>query len=111
MSRNSPDNSTENPFQSPAAAPADYAVRGPGVCPYCGAADFVRPYFTHWGGYIGPWLLTHAVCRRCDRGFNVRRGTSNLINIILYQIASILLVGLATAAAAWYFLPGWRNWL
>lgn len=89
------DDSPENPFQSPTDAPVEYEVRGPGVCPYCGAAEHNRPYFTNWGGYVGPWLLSHGVCRRCGRGFNARNGTSNLLNIALYQIGSVLLVLLA----------------
>ncbi|TWT31683.1 hypothetical protein [Blastopirellula retiformator] len=108
MSHSPADNSPENPFQSPTDVADDYLVRGPGICPYCGDADFERPYFTNWGGYIGPWLLTHAVCRRCGHGFNVNSGTSNLLNIALYQISSVLLVILALAVGFFYILPAWK---
>lgn len=102
MSQPRTEPSSENPFESPTDVPVDYQVRGPGICPYCGGADFNRPYFTHWGGYVGPWLLTHAVCRQCNRGFNARSGTSNLLNIALYQIGSVALV--LAALAAFFFL-------
>ncbi|MFI4874643.1 MAG: hypothetical protein ACIALR_04870 [Blastopirellula sp. JB062] len=110
MNRSANEDRSENPFQSPADAPEEYLVRGGGICPYCGDSNFDRPYFTQWGGYIGPWLLKHGVCRNCGRGFNIRSGTSNLRNIAIYQIGSVLLVFAATAVCLFYFLPTWRFW-
>ncbi|MCC9604874.1 hypothetical protein LOC68_25815 [Blastopirellula sp. JC732] len=107
MSQRPTDNSLENPFQSPVAPSNEYEVRGPGICPYCGQSDFERPVFTHWGGFVGPWLLNHAVCRHCQRGFNAGSGASNLLNIILYQIGSVVLVVAALLICIFYVLPGW----
>ena len=53
-------------------------------CPYCGNYDATRVTFTWWGGLLGPKLLHHVKCRRCNKCFNRRTGTSNTTAIVVY---------------------------
>jgi hypothetical protein len=69
-------------------------------CPECGCpghADKVG--FTWWGGLIGPAILCHVRCRKCNTCYNGRSGESNSTAIIIYTVCvlvlSLVLVGVA----------------
>lgn len=81
-----------------------YAIANPYglVCPRCQAQDIVKPTFTWWGGILGPKLLDHAQCRRCNFGFNAKTGKSNTTAIGIYFgviFAIVILVTILNAAA------------
>ena len=87
---------TQNPYQSPAADPLQ-PLKPTIICPFCGYHECRSPQWTIWGGVIGPKLLHHSVCQRCDRGFNRKTGRSNLAWIIAIQVIGFVL-GLVLAA-------------
>ncbi|MEZ4317347.1 MAG: hypothetical protein R3F61_07575 [Myxococcota bacterium] len=63
----------------------------PGICPVCRSDDYRVPTFTLWGGMVGHRLLDHVYCNACGSGFQRKTGTSNLVRIILYQVAMFAL--------------------
>lgn len=63
-------------------------------CPKCGGtAEKLK--FTWWGGVLGPKILTHVKCRRCNHKYNGKNGGDNMTGIIIYSaIVAILVFGL-----------------
>jgi hypothetical protein len=43
-------------------------------CPYCGAADATRVYWTFWGGWIGPLIINQVRCNECGTNYNGTHG-------------------------------------
>jgi hypothetical protein len=64
------------------------------ICPKC--AQDVEPTpiaFTMWGGAVGPKLLSHVECPRCQARFNGKTGQSNDQAIRIY-IAVLTIIAL-----------------
>lgn len=87
---------TQNPYQSPSAETTQ-PCQPTSICLFCGYDECSSPQWTIWGGVIGPKLLHHSICQRCDRGFNRKTGRSNQTRIITIQVIGFVL-GLILAA-------------
>ena len=63
-------------------------------CPKCGGnADRLK--FTWWGGVLGPRLLSHVKCTKCNHKYNGKSGKDNTTGIVIYSaIVAILVFGL-----------------
>jgi uncharacterized Zn finger protein len=73
-------------------------------CPTCGKQDAKKVNYTWWGGVLGPRLFNMVKCNNCGTEFNGKTGKSNRNNIIIYLVASFVIVfcvcgGLSLAAA------------
>lgn len=78
-----------NPYQAPtdlANARPRGAPLGPGGedCPRCQSFEVKAPSMTWWGGFLGPKLFNHRVCRSCGFGFNAKTRRSNTTAIAIY---------------------------
>lgn len=60
-------------------------------CPNCGSTDAKKVTYTWWGGLLGPNMLTHVRCNKCNTEYNGKTGQSNTNNIIIYTIVSLVL--------------------
>jgi hypothetical protein len=57
------------------------------TCPECGErGDARRVSYTLWGGFVGPWLLTHVRCNNCGAAYNGKTGNSNTTAIVLWVV-------------------------
>lgn len=63
-------------------------------CPGCGDTTArKRVMFTWWGGFVGPWLIGHVICRQCGTGFSERTGKSTATAVaVAITIAVVLAV-------------------
>jgi hypothetical protein len=62
------------------------------TCPGCGQDVIPKPVaFTAWGGVIGPKLLSHVECPRCQARFNGKTGLSNDQAIRIYVFCAVVL--------------------
>jgi len=61
-------------------------------CPNCGQSNAKKVTATWWGGAIGPSLMTHVKCQSCGAQYNGKTGQSNQNNIIIYFLASFVIV-------------------
>ncbi len=59
-------------------------------CPQCGSPAAERMKFTWWGGVIGPKILTHVKCLRCNAKYNGKTGKDNTTNIIIYSVVALV---------------------
>ena len=91
----------ENPYASPQTAPiapplgsppADAVQAAP--CPNCGNVYARKIEFTWWGGLIGPRMFHHVKCLQCRTPYNAKTGRSNFTAILLYQIVTLIVIGL-----------------
>ncbi|MGY8768901.1 MAG: hypothetical protein ACKVH8_10810 [Pirellulales bacterium] len=101
---------SHNPYASPQVdntLPTDYQS---GKCPECDSTDLIRPRFTNWGGWVGPWVLRHVNCQNCQYEFNSKTGNTNKTNIMVYQVFSVVafLLGLGSLAL---FLAWELDWI
>ena len=56
-------------------------------CPNCGErGDAYRVSWTLWGGFVGPWVLTHVRCNSCDTTYNGKTGKDNTLGIVLWIV-------------------------
>src|SRR5207237_381302 len=61
-------------------------------CPNCDApGDAALMPWTLWGGFVGPWLLTHVRCNRCGACYNGKSGKYNTTAIVLYIVIPIII--------------------
>ncbi len=44
-----------------------------------------------WGGFVGPWLLSHVRCNRCGTCYNGKSGKSNTTAIVLYIVLPLVI--------------------
>ena len=57
------------------------------TCPECGErGDARRVSYTLWGGFVGPWLLTHVRCNNCGTAYNGKTGDYNTTAIVLWIV-------------------------
>jgi ribosomal protein L32 len=57
------------------------------TCPNCGErGDAHRVSYTLWGGFVGPWLLTHVRCNNCGTAYNGKTGNYNTTGIVLWVV-------------------------
>ena len=91
----------ENPYASPQTAPiapplgsppADAVQAAP--CPNCGNVYARKIEFTWWGGLIGPRMFHHVKCLQCRKTYNAKTGRSNFTAILLYQVVTLIVIGL-----------------
>jgi hypothetical protein len=61
-------------------------------CPNCGQTNAKKVNYTWWGGALGPSLMTHVKCQSCGAQYNGKTGQSNQNNIIVYVVASFVIV-------------------
>lgn len=61
-------------------------------CPNCGQTNAKKVTFTWWGGALGPALFTHVKCQNCQTEYNGKTGQSNRNNLILYSVASFVIL-------------------
>jgi hypothetical protein len=61
-------------------------------CPKCGQSNAKKVAFTWWGGAVGPRMFNHVKCQNCNTEYNGKTGKSNQQNIILYFLASFVIV-------------------
>ena len=61
-------------------------------CPKCGQINAKKVNFTWWGGALGPSMFTHVKCQNCSTQYNGKTGKSNQNNIIIYFVASFVIV-------------------
>jgi len=61
-------------------------------CPNCGQSKANKVKYTWWGGALGPSLMTHVKCQSCGTQYNGKTGQSNQNNIIIYFLASFVIV-------------------
>ena len=82
-----------DPYAPPRSSIAADAALGPaGLCPRCHSSDLKQPRYTWWGGWLGPSLFKHSVCRACGFGFNRETGLGNRRKIIVYVAVSTAIV-------------------
>jgi hypothetical protein len=63
-------------------------------CPHCGCPGHAdRVSFTWWGGVLGPALLCHVRCRECGYCYNGKTGSDNMVNIFLYVVIPLGILG------------------
>lgn len=68
------------------------------TCPHCGErGDARRVGWTLWGGWLGPWLLSHVRCGNCGGTYNGKTGKDNTTAIVLYVVVP-LAIGIILAA-------------
>jgi len=67
-------------------------------CPKCGKTAASRIYFTLWGSFIGPAILCHVECGKCQTQYNGNTGRSN--NMVIFVIYAILTAAIAGGLAA-----------
>lgn len=92
---------SENPYASPqtpslkppAAWPPPGSVES-APCPQCRNAVARKIEFTWWGGLLGPRMLNHVKCLVCGTTFNAKTGRSNFTAIVLYQVITLIVIGL-----------------
>lgn len=72
------------PYTGTPSTPAEAAQAG--ICPQCQSPNTHKPSRTWWGGFLGPKLFNHAICRACGFGFNASTGESNRGKIIAYFV-------------------------
>jgi hypothetical protein len=70
-------------------------------CPHCGSRSAARIWYTFWGAWLGPLLLCHVRCNRCNTTYNGRTGNSNTTAIIIYVAITY---GLGLALGLLFFL-------
>jgi transposase-like protein len=73
-------------------------------CPFCqhDAAQPVR--FTHWGGIIGPRLMSLVKCKSCGKQFNGRSGTRVEKAIKVYTWVAMATLAIVAAWAIYSFI-------
>ena len=69
-------------------------------CPNCGQSNAKKVGYTWWGGALGPGLMTHVKCQNCGTQYNGKTGQSNRNNIIIYFVASFVIVFLLCGGLA-----------
>ncbi len=73
-------------------------------CPNCGSTNAKKVTYTWWGGFLGPAMFNLVKCNACNTQYNGKSGKSNQQNMIIYVIASFVILfcvcgGLAFASA------------
>ncbi len=61
-------------------------------CPKCGSTDAKKVNYTWWGGVLGPRLFNLVKCNSCGMEYNGKTGKSNQTNMIIYLVASFVIV-------------------
>jgi len=61
-------------------------------CPKCGSTDAKAITYTWWGGFLGPKLFNLVKCNSCGTEYNGKTGKSNQQNMIIYIVASFVIV-------------------
>ena len=79
---------------------------GYAVCYSCGADDANKVRWTIWGGLIGPAMISHVKCGRCDTTYNGSSGKSNNTAIAIYMGAGF---GIALLVAVFAIINAAAN--
>ncbi len=61
-------------------------------CPNCGKQDAKKVSYTWWGGFLGPKMFNLVKCNSCGTEYNGRTGKSNRQNMVIYIVASFVIV-------------------
>lgn len=79
-------------------------------CPFC-QHDSAQPVrFTHWGGVIGPRLLSLVKCKGCGKQFNGRSGGRVEKAIKVYTWVAMFTLAIVAAWAIYSFVgPSGEN--
>jgi len=59
--------------------------QGP-ACPRCQNTYCSTPGFTWWGGFLGPKIIPHLKCSRCQFSFNPKTGQPITGAIVIYSV-------------------------